>query len=166
MRIAAAVLAGAAACLAVSAAFAAETPPQPAGSARPVGTPEPVPAITVTVSGPVAKRGPIALAPGARLSDALAAAGLTLVRAPLRNISLADVGTLTGPCRGAEADMHHVLLVRGEGARRTVFMFDAAPVREGSDPPLRDGDGVVLTGCFATPPPLIRHETAAASPVR
>lgn len=69
---------------------AAEPPPPATASSTPSATPSPSPSqVVVHVVGAVATPGVVALAPGARVQDALDAAGGPLPEADLRTVNLA-----------------------------------------------------------------------------
>ncbi len=130
-----------------AASAAADAPPAPPSA------PKSEAKIAVQVSGRVKNAGDHALDDGARLSDALAAAG-TFGYVPGDTALLVDA---VRGCAAGESDLHRVFLIRAStkpDAPHLIYQIDVAQARERHDlrydPVLRQGDKIVVPECRPT----------------
>lgn len=113
--------------------------------------------IAVQVTGRVKNAGEYSLADGARLSDALAAAGaFPAVPGPGDTTPLVDA---VRGCTAGESDLHRVYLVRASttsASQHLAYQIDVANARDRHDvrydPLLRNDDKIIVPECR---PPLI-----------
>jgi protein involved in polysaccharide export with SLBB domain len=122
--------------------------------------------VKVLVLGAVPAPGAFALPAGARLSDALEAAGLRAPGTPLRNVKVADLDDLASGCASNLADLHRVFLTRTrDGKTLPSYMIDLE--RSWSDSRynvvLRDGDKIFVPQCRLFTPKVISHPNGVVS---
>ena len=146
-------------------------PPTPSVAADDPAGPSPMPTaaarITVTVLGSVRSPGIHTLDVGARLSDALAAAGLATVDAV--NARAGILPDARG-CTSGGADRHRVFLMRSaESSNPATYAIDVALARQRNDlrydPLLRENDKIYVPECrpfrILISVPLPHQDTAA-----
>lgn len=136
-----------------TAAISAETGAARAAPVEPVAPAASAPAaadtMRVRLVGAVPAPGSYTLPAGARLSDLFVAAGIRLPTDDPRNMPLTEIAAATGACSSSPGDLRWVTLTRKSGDKFASYGFNLARAHDDArlDPPIRDGDVVIVPVC-------------------